>query len=92
MGKYENASGFAYTDRRHPMLSGSRPLIPSVIIRVQLTIAGHGEVAGVKWGHSPFFANKSLQDGDRDAQMVPNDLARRAASKYVQLHIDLLGS
>ena len=42
----------------------------------------------VKWCHSPFFANKSWQDGDRDKQMVPNDLARRAASDDV--HTDLL--
>ena len=37
-----------------------------------------------------FFSNKSRQDGDRDAQMVPSYLARRAASEVV--HIDLLGS
>ena len=43
-GKYENASRFASTDRNHPILSGSRPLTPSVRIRVQLTIGGHGEV------------------------------------------------
>ena len=44
----------------------------------------------VKWGHNPFFVNKSRQDRDRDAQMVPNDLARWATSEDV--HIDLLGS
>ena len=49
-----------------------------------------GRSPKVKWGHNPFFANKSRQDGDRDAQMVPNDLARRAASDDV--NIDLLGS
>ena len=36
------------------------------------------------------FANNSRQDVDRDAQMVPNDLARQAASE--DMHIDLLRS
>ena len=44
----------------------------------------------VKWRHNPVFANRSRQDGDRDAQMVPNDSARRAASE--DMHIDLLES
>ena len=39
---------------------------------------------------SVFLAIKSRQDRDRDAQMVPNDLARQAASE--DLHIDLPGS
>ena len=43
-----------------------------------------------KWGHNTFFANKSRPDGDRGAQMVPNDLTRRAASYDV--HINLPGS
>ena len=37
-----------------------------------------------------FFANKPRQDEDRDAQMVPNDLALRTASEG--MHINLLGS
>ena len=37
-----------------------------------------------------FFANKSRQDGDRDAQMGPKNLTRRTASEDV--HIDVLGS
>ena len=49
-----------------------------------------GRSPEVKWRRNPFFANKSRQDGDRDAQMVQNDLARRATSGVV--HIDLLGS
>ena len=49
-----------------------------------------GRSPEVKWRHNPFFANKSRQDGDRDAQMVPNDLARQAASK--DMHIDPLRS
>ena len=57
--------------------------------RVQLTIRGHGRSPKVKWGHNPFFAKKSRQDGDRDAQMAPNELARPAASEDV--HSDLLG-
>ena len=36
-----------------------------------------------------FFANKSRHGEDRDAQMVPNDLDRRAASEDV--HIVLHG-
>ena len=48
-----------------------------------------GRSPKVRWRHNPFFANKSRQDGDSDAQMVPNDLPCRAASKDV--HIDLLG-
>ena len=48
-----------------------------------------GRSLEVKWLHNPFFANKSRQDGNRDAQMVPNDLAHRADSEDV--HIDLLG-
>ena len=87
MGKYENASRFAQADRNHPMLSGSWPL-------THLWWSGcnwrHLMLPEVKWGHNPFFANKSRQDGDRDAQMVPNDLARQAASK--DMHVDLLGS
>ena len=43
----------------------------------------------VTWGHNPFFANNSRQDGDTDTQMVPNDLDRQAASK--DMHIDLIG-
>ena len=43
-----------------------------------------------KRGHNPFVANLSRQDGDGDAQMVPNDLACEAASDDVD--IDLLGS
>ena len=49
-----------------------------------------GRSPEVKWGHDQIFANKSRQDGDGDAQMVINDLARRAASEDV--HIDPLGS
>ena len=45
----------------------------------------------VTWGHNPFFFfNNSWQDGDRDAQMVPNALTRQAASE--DMHIALLGS
>ena len=43
----------------------------------------------VRWSHMD-HRNKSRQDGDRDAQMAPNDLAHRAALEYV--HTDLLGS
>ena len=50
---------------------------------------GHGRSPEVKWRHNPIFANMSRQDGYRDAKMVPNNLARRAASDDV--HIDLLG-
>ena len=39
---------------------------------------------------NPFFANKSWQNRDRDAQMTPNDLARQAALE--DMHIDILGS
>ena len=49
-----------------------------------------GRSPEVKWRYNPFFANKSRRDADRDAQMVPDDLARRAASDDVR--IDLLGS
>ena len=63
------------------------------MIRVQLTIGAHGEFTldqmKSNGGHNPFFANKSRQDGNRGAQMVPNDVARRAVSNDV--HIDLLG-
>ena len=51
-----------------------------------------GSPPEIKWGQNPFFANKSRQNGDRDAQIVPNDLPRRAASEDVQLHTDLLWS
>ena len=51
---------------------------------------GHGEVAWVKWRHNPFFVNNSRHDGNRDTQIVLNDLASQAASEDV--HIDLLGS
>ena len=37
--------------------------------------------------HKPIEATVMRQDGYRDAQMVPNDLVRRAASEDV--HIDL---
>ena len=46
---------------------------------------GHLGSNEVKWGHKPFFANKSRQDGERDAQIVPNYLARLAASEYVHI-------
>ena len=36
-----------------------------------------------------FFAHNSRQDGVRDAQMVPNDLAVQAASEA--MHVDFLG-
>ena len=49
-----------------------------------------GRSPEVKWRHDTFFANKSRQDGDRDAQRMPYDLACRAASEDV--HVDLLGS
>ena len=49
-----------------------------------------GSSTGVKWGHNPLFANKSWQDGDKDAQMVPNDLACRSAT--ANLRTTLLGS
>ena len=45
----------------------------------------------VTWRHNPFFANNSRQYGDRDAQMVTNDLARQAASEDMHSS-DLLGS
>ena len=48
---------------------------------------GQGEVTR---GQNPVFANNSRQEGDREAQMVPNDLARQAASE--DMHIDLLRS
>ena len=42
-------------------------------------------------GHNPFFfTNNSRQHGVRDTQMLPNDLARQAASE--DMHIDLLKS
>ena len=37
-----------------------------------------------------FSTNDSRHDGDRDAQTVPNDLARQDASE--DMHINLLGS
>ena len=49
-----------------------------------------GRSSEVTWGHDPFFANNSRQDGDRDAQMVLNDLASQATSE--DMHIDLLES
>ena len=49
-----------------------------------------GRSPEVRLGHNQFFTNKSRQDGDRYAQMVPNDLARWTSSDDV--HIDLLGS
>ena len=48
-----------------------------------------GRSSEVTWGRHPFFANKSRQDGDKDVQMVPNDLAHQAASE--DMHTDLLG-
>ena len=63
---------------------------PIKMTREKLTIGVTGRSPEVKWGHNPFFANKSRQDGDREVQMVPNDLTRRAASENV--HIDLFGS
>ena len=45
---------------------------------------------GKLWGHNPLLTNNSRQDGDRDAQTVPNDLARQVTSKG--MHFDLLGS
>ena len=50
---------------------------------------GHLRPNEFKWSHNPFFANKPRPDGDRDTQMVSNDLVRRAASD--DMHIDLLG-
>ena len=44
----------------------------------------------ITWCHNPFFAHNSRQNGDRDAQMVPNDLDRQDDSE--DMHIDLLGS
>ena len=42
-------------------------------------------------GHNPFFfANNSRQHGDIDTQIFPNDLARQAAWK--DMNIDLLKS
>ena len=52
-----------------------------------MTIGVTGRSPEVKLGHNPFFADKSRQDGGRDAQRLPNDLARRAASGDV--HTDL---
>ena len=49
-----------------------------------------GRSSEVTWGHNPFFANNSWQDEDRDAQMVPNDLAYQSGLEA--MHIDLLGS
>ena len=78
-------------------INRSKPLksfriIASHPICADLGATGDGGSPEVKWRHNPFFTNKSRQDGDRDAQMLPNDLARRAASEDVQLHIDPLGS
>ena len=87
MGKYENASRFAWTNRNHPILSGSWPLTPPVMIRVQLVIGGYGKVI---WDHKrsqSFFANNSRQDRDRDAQMVPCDLACQDASEYMLIDL-----
>ena len=72
-----------------PILSGSSPLTPSVMIQVQLMIVT-GRSPEVKWDHNNFFANNSRQDRDRDVQMVPNELARQAASE--NMHINLLRS
>ena len=41
----------------------------------------------IKWGQNPVFANNSRQDGDRDAKLAPNDLAREDASE--DMHIEL---
>ena len=49
-----------------------------------------GRSPEVNWGHTLFFANNSRQDGDRYAQMVPNDMACQVASK--DMHIDVLRS
>ena len=49
-----------------------------------------GRSSGVTWQHNPFFANNSRQYGDRDAQILPNDVSCQAASEV--MHIDLLGS
>ena len=53
-------------------------------------IGGCGKVI---WGHirwQSVFTNNSWQDGDRDAQMLPNDLARQFCPE--DMHIDLHGS
>ena len=89
MGKYENASHFALTDRNHPILSVSWPLATPVQVRVQLTMGGHGKVTWGQMRSQSLFYQKSRQDGDRDAQMMINDLAHRAALE--DMHIDLLG-
>ena len=86
MGKYENA--FCFLFPKPPFLSGSWQRTPFVQIWVELTIGGHGEVTWGQMTSQSVF--KSRQDGDRYAQMMPNDLAPRAASEDV--HIDLLGS
>ena len=49
-----------------------------------------GRSPQVKWRHNSFFANKPRQNGDRDVQMVPNELVHRTTSEDV--HNDLLGS
>ena len=60
------------------------------MVRVQLMIGATGRSYEVTWGHNPFFASDLRQDGDRDAQMLPDDLARQSASE--DMHIDLFGS
>ena len=54
----------------------------------------YGDHGKVTWGHMRsqfvfFFANNSRQDGDRDAQMMPNDFARQTVSE--DMHIGLQG-
>ena len=88
-GKYENVSQCT-GQWNHPILSGSWPLTPSEMIWVQLTIGVTGRSPEAKWGLNQFFANKSWQDGNRDAQMVPNDIAHWAALEH--MHIGLLES
>ena len=90
MGKCESASRFVQTNRNHPILSGLWTLTPSVMIRVHLMIGVTVRSSEVTWGNNPFFANNLRQDGDKNTQMVPNDLARQGDSE--DMHIDLLGS
>ena len=46
-----------------------------------------GRPSAVTWGHNPFFVNNSPQDGDRNAQTVPNDLVRQAALEDMHIRV-----
>ena len=59
------------------------------MIQVQMMLGSHEEVAWGQLRSQSIPSNNSQQDGDRDVQMVSNDLVCQAALE--DIHIDLLG-